>query len=278
MRPTDTKLAEVFKDATTHKAVARIIIDHLSNETDIRTTALDGMDLSACRKILDLGCGFGFFSQAMKSRVHPDAEITGIDRHFQYKSPYMMSCKEAGLSCSFIDQGITSLETFPDSSFDLIICSYALYFFPDAIPEIARVLKDDSFFVTITHAKPHMQEFTEYVRRILRKNGIDPGKRLPYESLIDNFSSINGNAKLRDGFCNVKQKPYKSDLVFDRKDYQDFVKYFNFKYSFFLPHHDVDQEEWTSIILEHVKSDLERKGTLRITKDDMIFICTTPVH
>jgi ubiquinone/menaquinone biosynthesis C-methylase UbiE len=278
MGQTDNKLAEVFKDAATHQAVARIIINHLSNETDVRETALNGLDISACRKILDLGCGFGFFSRAMKNRVHPDAEITGIDRHFQYKSPYMMSCKGTGLKCKFIDQGISALDTLPDKSFDLIICSYALYFFPDAITEIARVLKDDSFFVTITHAKPHMQEFTAYVRSILHKAGIDPGKRLPYESLIDNFSSINGMAKLRDGFCNVKQKPYKSDLIFNKKDYQDFVIYFNFKNSFFLPHNDVDQEEWTSIILNHVKTDLERKGTLKITKDDIIFICTTPVH
>jgi hypothetical protein len=123
-----------------------------------------------------------------------------------------------------------------------------------------------------------MQEFTAYVRKILRKHGIDPGKSLPYESLIDNFSNINGMAKLREGFCNVKQKPYKSNLVFDKKDYQDFVKYFNFKYSFFLPHNDVDQEEWTRIILSHVKSDLEREGSFCITKDDTIFICTTPVH
>ena len=122
-----------------------------------------------------------------------------------------------------------------------------------------------------------MQEFTSYVRKILLANRIDPGDMLPYEALIDNFSNINGMAMLRDGFCSVKQKPYISSLVFGKEDFEDFVEYFKFKHSFFLPVNHIDQEEWTRIILDHVKEDLFKKGSLRITKDDTIYVCTTPV-
>jgi ubiquinone/menaquinone biosynthesis C-methylase UbiE len=278
MQHTDRKLAEVFKDAKTSQAVASIIVKHLTNDTDVREAALSGLDLSACENIIDLGCGFGFFSRAMKNKVPPGAHLTGIDKHPQNKKPYLDSCKNAGLKCSFIDEGIEALGQLKDKSVDLIICSYALYFFPQAIPEIARILKDDCYFVTITHSKPHMQEFTAYVRRILLKEGIDPGELLPYEALIDQFSNINGMAKLRDGFCSVKQKPYKSSLVFEKDDFRDFVYYFDFKHSFFLPHNEVDMDKWKRIILEHVQSDLERTGKLSISKNDMIFVCTTPVH
>jgi len=278
MSQSDIQLAEVFKDASTHQTVAKIIVKHLTNQTDVREAALTGLDLSACRNILDLGCGFGFFTRAMKGRVHPEARITGIDRHHQYKDPYMLSCSDADLSCTFIDQGIKALNQFHDNSMDLVICSYALYFFPEIITEISRVLKDDCFFITITHAKPHMQEFTSYVRKILLANRIDPGDLLPYEALIDNFSNINGTALLRDGFCSVRPRPYISSLIFNKEDFNDFVTYFDFKHSFFLPQNHVDQDEWTKIILDHVKADLDKKGSLRITKDDMIFVCTTPVH
>ena len=278
MSRSDDKLAQVFKDASTHQRVAGIIIKHLTNKTDIRDEALTNLDLSQCRNILDLGCGFGFFTKALKGRVHPDAVITGIDRHSQYKIPYLKSCRETKLKGSFIDSGISALDQFHDNTMDLIICSYALYFFPDAIKEIARVLKDECYFITITHSKPHMQEFTSYVRKILLANRIDPGEMLPYEALIDNFSNINGAALLRDGFCSVRPRSYISSLVFDAEDYEDFLTYFNFKHSFFLPENSIDQEVWTRTILEHVKADLELKGSLRITKDDTIFVCTTPVQ
>lgn len=277
MRQGDIQLAEVFKDATTHQAVAKIIIKHLSNDTDVREAALNGLDLSNAKNILDLGCGFGYFTRALKDRVQEGANITGIDRHKQYEKPYLQSCEEANLKGTFIDQGIRSLKQFNDDSIDLVICSYAMYFFPEAIPEISRVLKDDCYFITITHAKPHMLEFTSYVRKILLRNGIDPGVFLPYEALIDNFSNINGKALLRDGFCSVKHKDYKSSLVFNKEDFQDFVRYFNFKHSFFLPLNHADLEKWARIILEHVKNDLDKNGSLRITKDDMIFVCTTPI-
>ena len=128
MSKTDSRLAEVFKDASTHQEVARIIIRHLTNETDVRQAALDGLDLSTARNILDLGCGFGFFTRAMKDRVHKDANITGLDKHYQYEEPYLLSCDEANLKGTFIDKGISTLSKFHDNTFDLIICSYALYF------------------------------------------------------------------------------------------------------------------------------------------------------
>ena len=78
MNGKDSLLANVFKDAKKHQEIAGIIKDHLQPKTDIRQLALDGLDLSSSKRILDLGCGFGFFTEALKGRVSNDAIITGV--------------------------------------------------------------------------------------------------------------------------------------------------------------------------------------------------------
>ncbi len=267
-------LAEVFRDANSLMVVAQIIKKHLTNKFDIRNIALDGLDLSKVRKIIDLGCGCGFFTHGLKNRVHKDAEITGIDRHSKCKHLYLQACDEVDIKGKFLGRGISEIEKIKNNTIDLIICSYALYYFPDYIKHISRILKEDGFFVTITHSSPHMKEFTDYVKNILRIKGIDFHKRLPYESLIENFSNTNGKMLLSPWFEVVTSREYKGTLVFNQNEFCHFEKYFNFKHSFFIPGNDMNQEMLTEIVLEKVQQDLKNFGQLKITKDDTIFICS----
>ena len=136
-------LAGVFRDATKHRQIAGIIGKYLLNRNDIREVALNEIELSDSKDILDLGCGFGFFTEALKDRVHQDARVTGIDRYPEYEWFYFQSCEKAGIKADFRSNGIDLIRKLNDNSFDLILCSYALYFFPEAIRDIARVLKDN---------------------------------------------------------------------------------------------------------------------------------------
>ena len=276
MNREDKNLAHVFKDARMHKTIAEIIIAHLSNPVDVRKAALNGPDLSNCKKILDLGCGFGFFTQALKGRIHPKATIKGVDRHSEYKKPYIESCSEAEIKGVFDDAGVESLLKIESNTYDLILCSYALYSFPEYIPHISRILKETGKFVTITHAKPHMKEFTDYVRKVLNKHDIKLIGKLPYEELIDNFSNENGFDLLSPWFQNIKTEKHINSLVFKKKDYLDFSRYFCFKRSFFIPGNYPGADDMCDLLLDAIKQDLMRNKTLRITKDDMIFICSNP--
>ena len=92
-------LAEVFRDAKKHQEVAGIISEYLQNKDDIRSMALNDLELSESKNILDLGCGFGFFTQALKGRVHPDAKITGIDRYPEYEWFYFQSGQPVFMDC-----------------------------------------------------------------------------------------------------------------------------------------------------------------------------------
>ncbi len=135
-------MAEVFRDANSLMLVAGIIQKHLTNKLDIRHIALNGLDLSGARKIIDLGCGCGFFTRGLKGRIHKDVEIVGIDRHSKCKQLYLNACEIIGVSGTFLGDGISVIEEIEDNSIDIIICSYALYFFPDYINHISRILKE----------------------------------------------------------------------------------------------------------------------------------------
>ncbi len=102
LNQTTKELAEVFMDVETHLKINNIIQNHSSNPQDIRAIALEGIDFSQAEKLLDLGCGFGFFSQALKGKIIPQARVTGIDCHSGYRDFYIDLCKKAGIEGSLI--------------------------------------------------------------------------------------------------------------------------------------------------------------------------------
>lgn len=268
------ELVSVFSDVRGHMAVAEIIRDHLADKEDVREVALNRIETGNTRSVLDLGCGYGFFTRALKGRLHPEATVTGIDMYGQYRDPYLDACHESGLNCTFIAEGADILREMADNIFGLVICSYALYFFPGSIRYVARVLERDGHFVAVTHSRPHMIELTMLVRNILEEQFGKTGGILPYGKLISNFSNENGRDMLSEWFESVEQLEYKNTLIFTEEDYDDFEKYFFFKSSFFLPE-GRDNRHLTALVLEKIRERM-KEGPLRITKDDMIFICTEP--
>jgi ubiquinone/menaquinone biosynthesis C-methylase UbiE len=189
------KIRKVFRDVQKHLAIAQLIRRFSTNKDDIRKTALKQVDLSNCQSILELGCAFGAFTEALKDKLHPEAKITGIDIIPEYKPFFLEACKRAGYSGYFFSSGIDKIKKFPAGSFDLVICSYALYFFADMIPEIARVLKKDGLFITITHSQAGMREIVVIVKNILQQNNsLNEKQPLPIEIIFEQFSAENGES------------------------------------------------------------------------------------
>ncbi len=266
-------LGSVFCDITMHLEVADIIRKHMTNSTDIRETALNGIDLSNAKKIVDLGCGYGFFTKGLKGKVNKNAEILGIDRHSKCEQHYLNACLETGIKGRFISNSISEIESIKGKSVDLVICSFALYFFPEYIKQISRILKDDGYFITITHSYPHMLELTNYIKKIFTRIGLETYENLPYEELIQGFSDANGKELLSACFGEITRKKIVSSLLFKYEDYNHFEKYFRFKKSFFIPNNNLDQDKLTEIILEELRDDMRKYGELKISKEDMIFVC-----
>ncbi|MBN2255743.1 MAG: class I SAM-dependent methyltransferase [Deltaproteobacteria bacterium] len=277
----DHKIIDVFGDVDSHRVTAEIIRTHSTNRRDIRDVALEGLDLSSARKILELGCGFGFFTESLKGRVSPDARITGIDVVEGYSSAFMEACARAEIGGTFIHGDVSVIRDFEESSFDAVICSYSLYFFPHIIGEIARILNDRAVLVATVHNGNSMKEFVDFARDVLIENGIiDRGTTLHIESLITSFSSENGCELLRPWFGDIRRKTYENTLVFEPVDMYLLMEYFRFKRPFFLSALSARDVARVFDLFEiHLQRYFNRsRNGFSITKDDTIFICSRPMY
>jgi ubiquinone/menaquinone biosynthesis C-methylase UbiE len=271
------KIRKVFRDVQKHLAIAQLIRRFSTNKDDIRKTALNQADLSNCQNVLELGCAFGAFTEALKEKLHPEAKITGIDIIPEYKPFFLEACRRAGYSGHFSSSGIDKIKKYSTGSFDLVICSYALYFFPNMIPEISRILKKDGIFITITHSQADMREIVSIVKNILQQNNsIDDKQSLPIEIIFDQFSAENGNAFLHPFFSRIQEIDFKNTLVFQPQEIDHFLDYFQFKKSFFLTGTDAHNKTIINQLMRELQDSAMKNNLVTMCKDDKIFICSQP--
>ena len=271
------KLAEIYTDTLYHKTVAEIVRAYSTNKLDVRNVALDGLRLQNSRLALDIGCGFGFFTRALRGRLNPGSNILGIDFCTKYKTLYLESCKIAALQGEFSGFDEKALMTIPADSIDLIICSYALYFFPEIIPEISRILKPSGVFVIITHSENHLKEIISFLRETFDILGIQKPDSLPCQDLMNNFTNSNGDGLLSPWFGQVEEKEYPNSLRFTTNDFEDLEKYFRFKQSHFIPDYLDNKSLIFKKIISNLREHLQSGTPFSITKDDTIFICKEPL-
>ena len=269
-------LVATFTNTKLHETVAGIIYAHSTNKKDVRAKALDGLQLQDVHSILDLGCGFGFFTRSLKGRINKDAKIMGIDQCADYQDAYLNSCTIAGIEGRFKGAGAETIDELDSNSFDLIICSYAMYFFPEIIPQIYRILKPDGIFVTITHSSHHLLELFSYIKKAFKAKQIKIPKCLPYEKLMSNFNNISGGRLLGLYFKQIRERDYCSSLVFKEGDAEYLEKYLKFKRPFYVPESASDGNVIYDEIIEHLCSGLTSGIPFKITKDDTIYICNKP--
>ncbi len=271
------KVREVFRNVRNHREMERIIRRSSTNPEDIRRAALSGVDLTSCRNVLELGCAFGSFTVALKGRLHPRARITGLDIIPEYEPFFLEACEKAGYPGRFSSDGVHQISDFPAAGVDLILCSFALYFFVDVLPDIARILTPDGRLIAITHASGNMRELIGAIRNILKaRRVIEPSDILPIEQILKAFSAENGAALLAPHFGCIQQIDFPNTLVFPPRDMGAFVDYYRFKRPFFLagtqPCADLIIPDLTKMLAGMAA----RSQTISMCKDDAIFICSQP--
>jgi len=271
------KVMEVFADVRAHRSMADLIREHSTNRDDVREVALAGLDIQKCRNILDLGCGFGFFTEALGDKIHPKAIVTGVDFIDAYERAFLDACGRAALEGRFMSDGVSRLSALSNGSFDLILCSYALYFFPEVIPSIARILAHDGLFVAITHDKSNMAEMISVFKDVLRRNRMLEGDHLPLERILSRFSSENGMGLLKPWFAAVRTKDYCNSLVFRPEDSGRVLEYFLFKSPLLLSSTNVAAEWAAHLLTEQFRQTSVLRDGFTMSKSDRIFICSSPI-
>ncbi len=272
------KIRQVFRNVQKHQHIETLIRQFSSNKEDIRLKALNQVDLSSCQNVLELGCAFGAFTEALKGRLHREATITGMDIIAEYEPFFLEACKRAGYPGTFLSTGVHTIKKYPPASFDLIICSFALYFFVDIIPQIARVLKKDGTFITITHDLCNMQELIHITRKTLKEHKLLADNRLlPIEVIIQQFSADNGEKLLHPFFGRIRKFNFKNSLVFQPWDSYFFVDYYQFKSPFFLVGTSADKKNIVDKLLHKLQDIGAVSKGITMCKDDAIFIGSQPL-
>jgi ubiquinone/menaquinone biosynthesis C-methylase UbiE len=266
------KILTTFSEPSKHIASSEIIKQHSVNKRDVREVALADINLEHIKDVLDLGCGFGFMAQYLSKHISQNAHIIGLDACGENSSAFLHTVHRAGRKAEFQECQINNHLPWADNSFDMVVASYSLYFFVDIIPEIARVLKPEGIFVTITHFPDSFSGLYK-AARFSEEN-------TPLSRLISRFSSENGREKLIPYFGNIERIDYINTLHFETKDIDNLLEYTRFK----LPLMALGPElhkRGTNVYLpdrlkRFIKETLMAEGEVNVKKSDAIFRCREP--
>jgi len=271
------KLSVVFRNTSGHVESSEIIIAHSTNKEDIRKFALHNLKFKNAISVIDLGCGFGFFTQALKGRISRQAVAIGIDCYPEYRESYLTLCRELGFTGRFYDSGIEALSGFQPGSVDLILSSFSIYFFPQIMPNVVSLLKSEGTFIIVTHYSTHLKELTTLINEILNDLGILQTEPLPHDRLCRNFPAEEGVDRLTRYFNKIVKRDYNNELVFNSESASELMKYVNYKKSFFLPETVLKNPELSMEAEYMLLNKISKMKEFRITKKDAVFICTHPI-
>jgi len=248
--------------------VSAIIRRHSTNRTDVREAVLGDLDLSLARNILDLGCGFGFMAEALARRAAPDARLVGVDAWASNEAPFLERVVASGRSASFECRELDSELPWPDGSFDLVVCSYSLYFFVEILPEVTRILAPDGLFLAVTHSE---RSFVGLLRAA--ELAEDESTLL---ALTRKFSAESASEMLDRWFGEVTRIDYHNSLRFQAEDADEFLAYLRFKLPFLVPD-SAPGEDLPEPLARLARASLARLGEVVVEKDDAAFRCRSPL-
>lgn len=277
----ETEIEQTFRDLDLHQAVNCIVYAHSSNKQDIRDFALESVDFSRVRNILDLGCGFGFSTLGFRGRIRPGTHIVGLDIQECYQKPFLQACSSVKAVGEFHASDVAELSTYPPRSFDLVFSCFSLYFFPEAVRDIARVLTDHGTFVAVTHSQESWRELIRHIPSTLESLGLGVPELLSIQKLLRTFSAENGEELLRPSFCQVEKRVFANRLRFEPGQMQHLEIYLRMKKALLLKEVcEASPDSVGAVILQLISAltaEAIDRGAVEFHKDDAVFLCRHPV-
>jgi len=271
------EIYKTYENIEDHISTRQIIRRFSENKQDIRLLTLNECNLTHCKHILDLGCGYGFFTEALSNKISPDAHITGIDViGGENKKMFLSTCAQSGYAATFIEDTANIITSFPDESYDCVIASYSLYFFPHLIENIARILKTNGIFIALTHSEFTLEQITtlfmESIHHILQLGD----SSLHIIKLFKAFSAENGFFKLQPYFDYITYIRYPNNLIFKPHDIDHCISYIQKKqYLFFKDIASLQAEEYNALIddfYNRLRWYATSYNQFVVNKNDAIFI------
>lgn len=277
---TQEDLKRTYGNVNEHLHIHRIIVKFSKTKDDIRKVALDNLKLENVHNVLDLGCGFGFFSMALNNKISAEHSILGLDALIDNKESYLANTRKMNLNADFLCDTAHRIQKFPAKSYDLVSASYSLYFFVDLIPEITRILKPNGYFIAITHSRKNLEEITSLLPDCYRESGIKFGDKLHIQNLLNSFCTENAESLLAPYFAYIDEIRWNNYLEFSQGSMEDLQNYVYNKRTLLIKEVLDEKPELEnqvlSILFERMNEILLAQGKFRLNKDDAIFRCSFP--
>jgi SAM-dependent methyltransferase len=258
----------LYEHPVAHEVASGIIRQHSTNPRDVREVALDARDLSGVHDVLDLGCGFGYMGEEIARHLAVGAVIVGVDAYEANRVPFTHRVRATGREAHFVSRRIDSALDWPDHSFDLVVASYSLYFFPQVIPDVARLLRRGGRLLAVTHSE-------ESLRDMVRIVGL-PERGSALLHLVRNFSAETGADALGIWFESVERIDYPNSLVFQPEELEDLLVYLQYKFKF-LSDWPESEPELSALAAGEIRSRiLAAGGPAVLDKSDAVFWAGSP--
>jgi arsenite methyltransferase len=137
---TSAGMTQLSFDAATAKALERAY--HKRDMLRRRRHVRDALAAAAGERILDIGCGPGFYVRELLDVVGPTGSIVGVDASPDMLGLARLRCEGHG-NVVFLDGNATALPV-DDGDFDAALCVQVMEYVPDpsaALAEIHRALR-----------------------------------------------------------------------------------------------------------------------------------------
>ena len=157
---------------TTRDLQTRINIHDQFGGRNIDEWMLDLLKLQKGSKILDVGCGAGKQCFKYHDFLEGDCEIIGGDVSQELLEKAKTENAKRGLDIEFRTLNFNEKFPFEDNTFDLISCSFAIYYaedIPFTISEMHRVLKQGGRLFTTGPLPENKQMFYDVIREATGK-------------------------------------------------------------------------------------------------------------
>ncbi len=240
-----------YANLVSHREIGELIKEHSENKEDIRDIAKREIKGSNVRTMLDLGCGYGWFEEALDRELDL---LVGIDCLNENEAGFLKAAKKIAKKVMFKRMQLPLPIKMPSDSFDLIVSAYSLYFFPEVIPEVKRLLCPEGIFLIITHSESMLKE------------GEDFFDFSNLREVIRHFSAENGEVILKKHFSRVTFIDYPNALLFEKDDEDHLAQYIDFKKEF------ISKDVSPHIVREKMLEELKNNGNVKLNKDDRVFM------
>jgi ubiquinone/menaquinone biosynthesis C-methylase UbiE len=196
---------------TTNNLQTRIDIHNIFGKKDIDEWMLNLLNLpKSYMKILDIGCGAGKQCFTFYNYLNCYADITGGDVSAELINSAIQENAKIGNPITFIELNFNERFPFKDNQFDLVSCSFAIYYsenIPFTLSEMQRILKPGGrLFISGPNPQKNKRLYYDIIHEATGKQIKEFGNK-PYDLEIKSY--INSN------FSKVEVHLFENPLVFE---------------------------------------------------------------